>query len=133
MTQVRNCERCSTAFEPQRTWQRWCSSTCRVLANNIRPAYNSTRRRNYGAKYKRLRAIVLAESDVCGYCGRGGADTADHIIPVAYGGESTLDNLRPAHMRCNSAAGGRMSVHPSKGTTATSRLDLPKAKQGRWI
>lgn len=33
--------------------------------------------------------------------------SADHIIPVKRGGLDTLDNLRPAHRRCNYSRGAR--------------------------
>lgn len=31
--------------------------------------------------------------------------TIDHIVPVALGGSDELDNLQPAHRRCNVAKG----------------------------
>ena len=43
--------------------------------------------------------------NVCHLCGRPGATTSDHIIPRSLGGDDSIDNLRPAHMRCNSARG----------------------------
>lgn len=45
-----------------------------------------------------MRAAILKESDICWLCGRPGADTIDHVIPLAKGGPP-LDrqNLRPAH------------------------------------
>lgn len=39
----------------------------------------------------------------CHLCGRLGANSADHVIPRARGGSDALENLRPAHRRCNSA------------------------------
>jgi len=63
--------------------------------------------RGLGAEHQRNRAILLAANDVCWICGRGGADSADHVIPRVAGGTSDLDNLRPAHTRCNSARGAR--------------------------
>lgn len=49
-------------------------------------------------RWKQVRARVLAASDICWLCGRGGADTVDHVIPLSKGGDP-LDpsNLRPAH------------------------------------
>jgi len=86
--------------------------------------------KRYGGAYARNRRMVLRASDVCAYCGRDGADTADHIIPVAYGGTHDLDNLRPAHMRCNSAAGGRM--HRGKHRANHAKDALPYARPSRW-
>lgn len=48
--------------------------------------------------YRKLRARILAESDVCIICGHGGSDAADHIQPVSKGGaELDPDNLAPIH------------------------------------
>lgn len=59
-----------------------------------------------GRRSTSARALVLAEfGTVCHLCGRPGADTADHIIPRASGGDDSLDNMRPAHKSCNSARG----------------------------
>ena len=58
-------------------------------------------------EYKRNRAQILIGQPDCALCGRPGADTADHITPLMHGGTHALDNLRPAHARCNSAKGSR--------------------------
>ena len=57
--------------------------------------------------YRRHRRLVLAGNPPCHLCGRPGADTVDHIVPVIAGGDNGLENLRPAHRSCNSRAGNR--------------------------
>lgn len=48
--------------------------------------------------YRKLRAQVLAHSDVCIMCGHGAADAVDHIHPVSKGGAPRdPDNLAPIH------------------------------------
>jgi 5-methylcytosine-specific restriction endonuclease McrA len=48
--------------------------------------------------YRKVRARILAESDVCIVCGHTGADETDHVIPVSKGGAKTdPDNLAPIH------------------------------------
>ena len=64
-------------------------------------------------EYKRNRAIVLSDAPNCAICGRPGADTADHIIPLDAGGDHSLDNLRPAHGTCNSRLG---AIHGNRKT-----------------
>ncbi|USC18124.1 HNH endonuclease [Rhodococcus sp. 11-3] len=67
---------------------------------------------------------------VCGICG-GPIDlslpaghkeswTLDHIIPLAQGGDPESPyNVRPAHMRCNSARGaGSRAVRATRGSRA---------------
>lgn len=49
----------------------------------------------------------------CVICG-GGFErkrdiTAEHVIKRKYGGSNARENLAPAHSRCNSAGGGRVS------------------------
>lgn len=51
-----------------------------------------------GHAWERKRAAVFAQhGDVCWLCGRPGADTVDHVLPLAMGGTNELANLRPAH------------------------------------
>jgi hypothetical protein len=48
--------------------------------------------------YRKQRARLLAESDVCHICGHGAADVIDHRVPVARGGDPLdPDNQAPAH------------------------------------
>ncbi|GAA4178970.1 HNH endonuclease signature motif containing protein [Gryllotalpicola koreensis] len=45
---------------------------------------------------------------VCWLCGLPGATSADHVIPRSKGGAVyNLDNLGPAHERCNESRGNR--------------------------
>ncbi|MGP5928896.1 HNH endonuclease [Corynebacterium glyciniphilum] len=62
-----------------------------------------------GRKATQLTALVLAiKGTICHLCGMPGADTADHIIPRSLGGTDDLDNLMPAHKRCNSSRGAML-------------------------
>lgn len=48
--------------------------------------------------YRKLRARILTESDVCILCGHPAADAVDHIHPVSRGGAKLdPDNLAPIH------------------------------------
>ncbi|MEZ2371046.1 HNH endonuclease [Arthrobacter sp. RCC_34] len=35
--------------------------------------------------------------------------SVDHVLPRARGGSDSLENLRPAHVSCNSSKGARIS------------------------
>lgn len=49
-------------------------------------------------EYRKLRAQILAESDVCILCAHPDADAVDHIISVKQGGaRKDPDNLAPIH------------------------------------
>ncbi|WP_326597761.1 HNH endonuclease [Streptomyces sp. NBC_01803] len=48
--------------------------------------------------YRKMRARVLAESDVCIICGHPDSDAVDHVTPVARGGARLdPDNMAPIH------------------------------------
>lgn len=80
-----------------------------------------------GRPWIRMRAEVLARSQVCWLCGytidialprtHRMSATVDHVIPRAVAPHLALDpsNLRPAHRACNSAKGKRQST-PSNNT-----------------
>jgi len=78
---------------------------------NRRRSYSETpRKRLSGEKLQKLRQQVFTHyGDQCWLCGGGGADTIDHIIPVADGGDDSLDNLRPAHGRKSKQCTGNFS------------------------
>lgn len=61
-------------------------------------------RRWGGRESQRLVALTLATyGTMCHLCRQPGATTADHLVPRSRGGTDSLDNLRPAHLACNSA------------------------------
>jgi 5-methylcytosine-specific restriction endonuclease McrA len=56
--------------------------------------------------WEELRAFVIArDRGVCHLCGKQGANTADHLIPISRGGTDSPHNLRAAHRRCNLVRG----------------------------
>ncbi|WP_369692276.1 HNH endonuclease [Schaalia hyovaginalis] len=71
-----------------------------------------------GRKVTQLLRLTLATyGNVCHICGqpidltRKWPDplsaTRDHLIPRSRGGSDALDNVRPAHLRCNSSRQAR--------------------------
>jgi 5-methylcytosine-specific restriction endonuclease McrA len=65
--------------------------------------------------YRRNRARVLRDTDVCWICGQWidptlvfphpGSKVADHHVPWSKGGSNQAANLRAAHHECNTARG----------------------------
>jgi RHS repeat-associated protein len=43
----------------------------------------------------------------CAYCGKSGATTADHVLAHSKGGPTTIENLEPACVSCNSSKGAK--------------------------
>jgi hypothetical protein len=70
------------------------------------------------ARYRRNRALMLSQDDVCRICGHGGSQTANHVIAAKYwprgadgkplSGMDELSNLEPAHGTMGS---GRDRLH----------------------
>lgn len=50
----------------------------------------------------------------CYLCGKSGANTVDHVIPIVKGGTNLIGNLRPAHKRCNKEKGHSIVVLPEE-------------------
>ncbi len=48
---------------------------------------------------------VIPRGARCHLCGRLGADTLDHIVPLAAGGANEPGNWAPAHRSCNASKG----------------------------
>lgn len=63
----------------------------------------SASKRGYGAAWRRLRAVVLAEKPVCEGCGRESATDVDHKIRRGEpGGTDDMANLVALCHRCHS-------------------------------
>lgn len=70
-----------------------------------------------GPQRRRLLEQVLATYGwrccLCGLAIAAGTESLQHVIPRSKGGLTTLENSRPAHKRCNYAAGDRVSDGPA--------------------
>lgn len=57
--------------------------------------------------------VVLTYGYDCHLCGKPILTSRDlsidHVLPRARGGSDSLENLRPAHVSCNSSKGARIS------------------------
>lgn len=85
-----------------------------------------------GRRAQRLRRLTLdTYGDVCHLCGRRGADSADHLVPRVQGGPDTIENLRPAHRRCNSRRGDRPA--PGHGARVVVVTGPPAAGKSTWV
>lgn len=78
---------------------------CAVVATDTGNRRKPAQYRDPG--YRALRAVWRLSNPPCWICGQLGADTVDHVVPLSRGGTNSLDNLRPAHRKCNSARGVR--------------------------
>lgn len=121
----RPCARCGV---PSR--QTPCAS-CRAAAPrrpHRRTDTRPPRQRGYDALYEVNRATLVSMVRMydlpCALCGGsfapGQAITADHVVPLRRGGGNDLDNLRPAHVGCNSGWRRRSRAYTAPGATLTA-------------
>lgn len=90
----------------------------------------TTQRAHTRATRKRNAKVVRDGNGICWLCGHPGADAADHKIPLAQGGNDTVDNLAPAHhftacetcgVKCNRAKSGKLIAPVMRRSTALNR------------
>jgi 5-methylcytosine-specific restriction endonuclease McrA len=70
----------------------------------------SSAQRGLGSAHRRIRLQVLQRDGYrCHWCGAR-ADTADHVVPRALGGRSSVANMVAACTPCNSERGARLAA-----------------------
>ncbi len=77
----------------------------------------STTQRGYGWRWQQLRLEAFAlYGTTCHICGVEGANTLDHLDPIAVHGTRLpdIDRVRPACRACNSRKGARISGPPKR-------------------
>lgn len=100
------CVQCERGFASPSPIAKFCSDRCRGRSNRQRHRPDEKRMLT-------LRPRVLARDGLLCYLCCQTIDqelnylhpealTLDHVIPRANGGPTTIENLRPAHRRCNS-------------------------------
>jgi 5-methylcytosine-specific restriction endonuclease McrA len=101
---------------------------CQRAADRARDARRgSPASRGNDARYRRLRAAILArDGGICAWC-RGPARTIDHLVPLARGGTADEANLVAACARCNSAQGAARRAIPPAGVEG----QVPSGYPGR--
>ena len=68
------------------------------------------------------RQVLEVYGTICWLCRQpiAGLPSADHVIPRSRGGTDDIENLRPAHLRCNISRGNRP---PRRRITLTPSSD----------
>jgi 5-methylcytosine-specific restriction protein A len=72
---------------------------------------STTTARGYGAEHQRRARAAIAAQPWCSNCGATTDLTADHITPIAVGGDP-LGPLRVLCRRCNSSRGRGLRSRP---------------------
>lgn len=101
----------------------YCSYTC---YRRMHTRLHHLRRRGLKRKRQRISLVAIYKRDRgrCGLCGgrvlkhlrpnHPRSATIDHIVPLALGGDHTLDNVQLAHFACNSRKRARPSPAQTK-------------------
>ena len=100
-------------------WKKANREICNALDHRRR-----TKKTQAGGSYtaSEFNALVSHYGNRCACCGRTNVKlTADHIVPVAKGGTSNIDNIQPLCLSCNSRKGAKTIDY------------RPKSGLGRWI
>ena len=82
--------------------------------------------------YKANRKQILSDgkATICALCGKAGANTADHIVSLMFGGDNSIDNLQPAHQSCNSRKGAaQQNKRAAAQNLKRSQTDTPPTTQ----
>lgn len=122
----RLCDICGATYTPKRSDSLTCGEKCRRKLNYER---GRAKRTDNNHKRRAARSGVLAESFSfaeiaerdkwkCQLCGKPvnkalksphpKAQSLDHIVPIALGGEHSRANTQLAHLRCNISKGARI-------------------------
>lgn len=97
---------------------------------SLRRCHTVKTRRTGRAIRARNKRIIARHGGICHICGHGGADAADHVIPLAQGGPDTEANLLPAHhteacktcgIKCNRVKSGNMVAPVIRRSGALNR------------
>ncbi|MDA2932642.1 HNH endonuclease [Nitrospinae bacterium AH-259-F20] len=104
---------CSSPGCPALTHERFCEPHDQEDSRRRDAERGTSTERGYGARWQRLRVLVLKRQPICNLCKRKPATEVDHIKPKAAGGGDEMDNLqglcKPCHTRKTyaEARGGR--------------------------
>lgn len=129
-----NCLECGRTFQSEKV-RKYCSDECMIRFNNSTKKHKKREQVLLNGSYQRIPLIKLIDRDnnVCHICGEqcdvndvrinangykvfgNNYPTVDHLIPVKHGGTNTWDNVKLAHMICNSVKSDKSMLKLSNG------------------
>lgn len=124
--EFRNCKCCNSIFIPKIRSQIYCSVVCQKREDRKKKR-DYDRKRTLKAQridYIPLHGLYERDNGICYLCGEkcdfnavkiingvpyalGDYPSRDHIKPLSKGGLHSWDNVRLAHIRCNSSKGAK--------------------------
>lgn len=126
--EFRICPQCNSVFYCHENHnQRFCSKDCERMHTwkKYGPARRARKQNAVVDKDITLKKVARRDKDVCYLCGGivdwndyklvngrksvlGRYPSIDHVVPLCQGGRHSWENVRLAHISCNSSKGGRM-------------------------
>lgn len=87
-----------------------------------------------GRPWTRTKArVIRRDHGICHLCGRPGADSADHLTPVAHGGSVyAMGNLAAAHSQCNKIRGVKSIEQARAVIAARTATHAPTQRPPTW-
>lgn len=136
---VYTCEICGKVFKTFQPMQKTCSGNCKEIRDKQqRKNAARIRKRRYANIEKEnginLESVAKKEKNICYLCGAlvdwndcdkkqnkyyGKYPSIEHIVPISKGGADTWDNVKLAHISCNSRKGNK-KICTEKIISATS-------------
>lgn len=96
------------------TREGYCDPHYRQRRSRYNEQRGSSTAQGYGARWRKLRLLVLARDPICRACQRAPSTDVDHITPKRRGGLDTLENLQglcgSCHARKTALSDGRWGV-----------------------
>jgi 5-methylcytosine-specific restriction protein A len=90
----------------------WCNKVNCAEHRRAPDSRAGSTARGYGSLWQRLSKLVLIEEPFCRICEREGRITRstipDHIVPLAYGGQTVRSNLQGSCVSCNTRKGNKI-------------------------
>lgn len=113
----KTCDVCKKQYVEKNPLQRYCSDEC---FRSVDAAWSARRQRRMQiGEHIDRRAVFIRDNGECHLCKQPVdfdlkwphpmSRTLDHVIPISHGGQHTYENVRLAHMWCNTSKGNRVN------------------------
>lgn len=127
---IRICRQCGEEFKTKNEQRYYCSKKCiKKYTNNKSKKNRDIRLKNNGEidNSISLEKLIKRDKNICYLCGKEcdsndfvienrnfivGSEhpSIDHVIPIAKGGTHTWDNIKLAHIKCNTKKSDKSAV-----------------------
>lgn len=127
---------CSKAGCPNLTDRKYCPEHAPIQASEDsekawRTSKETASTRGYGARWRKLRLMILARDPVCVLCRQRPSTTVDHVMPKSRGGQDEESNLRGLCSRCHAAKSTAEGNQARRYGVEEARRTTPETRRPR--